>query len=131
MNNLTTVSVTLLQGDNKVMFTESIESVRIDEISGTLAFRILQFRKRVKQFKNAMSIGISFARKFDVTIEINGTNANGSQVMNKGLKFGVTIQDSDKSQNEFFTFISILVDDTLTGKSQLVGTFEELMEEAI
>ena len=68
----TTLTLSFVQGANKLTLNRfEIDSVRISEIAGTLAHRIIN--ARANMIKYGMKIkGFSFNRKFDVVLEING-----------------------------------------------------------
>jgi len=123
-----TIKITLVQGENELIFSTDIKSNKINEIAGTLSTRIIALM--VKSRKYGMNLGFSFARKFDVKIEIDGKDASGTDTILNGLvKFGITIQMNDNSMDKFNDFIGELVSDILTGRNELEGTFEELKKE--
>lgn len=120
-----TVKITLLQGENELIFSTPIETKKINEIAGTLAYRITALMQKSRKYK--MNIGLSFARKFDVAIEIDGKKADGTHTLLNGMvRFGITLQNNEASVDRFHGFISELVADIMTGQSQLEGTIEEL-----
>lgn len=124
-----TVKIELLQGENSpLVFSTPVESNKLDEISGTLAFRIITLMKKARKYK--MNIGFSFARKFDVRLTIDGVSTDGTNALLNGLmKFSITLQDNEKSMERFHGFIEELVLEVATGQSALEGTFAELLEE--
>lgn len=132
MNNVN-VKIELIQGDNSpvTVTTELTENLKNLEVAGTLAFRILKLRQKASKYKMNLG-GFSFARKFDVKISIGSVSASGTQSIGMNtLKFGITIQNTEKSADKFHEFITDLVNDMLTGDSELEGEFEELKEELV
>jgi len=125
------IKIELLQGENApLVFSTPIESNKLDEISGTLAFRIITLMQKAKKYK--MNMGFSFARKFDVRLTIDGVSVDGTNAILNGLmKFSITLQDRPESMERFHGFIEELVLEVATGQSDLEGTFEELKEEII
>lgn len=123
-----TIKITLVQKENELVFSTPVESQKIDEISGTLSARIIALMVKSRKFK--MNLGFSFSRKFDVKIEIDGIEASGTETILNGLvKFGIAVQTNEASMDRFAEFIGELVNEILTGKNQLEGTFDELKEE--
>lgn len=121
------IKIELLQGENAplVFMTELSKDAKLDEVSGTLAYRILKLREKVKKYR--INLGFSFARKFDVQITIDGQSANGTEVnMASTVKFGVTVQSNDKSYKDFHGFISELVEAILTGENKAEGVYNDL-----
>ena len=125
------VVIELLQGENApiVLSTEISKEAKNSEVSGTLAYRIIKLMQKARKFKMNLG-GFSFARKFDVKISIDGVNASGSETLGLSvIKFGITIQNKEKSADRFHDFINELVNDILCGDSELEGDFSELKEE--
>jgi len=122
------IKIELLQADKSPLtFIEAIESRRLDEISGTLAYRILALRQDAKEFN--INLGFSFARKFDVKITIDGQEQSGTEVFKSMVKFGITVQGNEKSMEKFHKFINRLVLSILAGEGQIEGTYKELRNE--
>lgn len=123
-----TVSINLVQGDSCINFSTQIESIRFDEISGTLSGRILALMVRKKKYNINLG-GFSFARKFDVRIAIDGIEASGTNTITNGVvQFAITIQNNEKSFQKFHGFIHELVEDILSGRNVLEGTLDEMLE---
>ncbi len=123
-----TVSINLVQGEACINFSTQIESIRFDEISGTLSGRILALMVRKKKYNINLG-GFSFARKFDVRICIDGVEASGTNTIANGVvQFAITIQNNENSFNKFHGFISELVEDILSGRNVLEGTLDEILE---
>lgn len=81
-----------------------------------------------------MNLGFSFARKFDVKLEINGQEVDGTNtILNGVMKFGLTLQSSEKtrdaSMERFVAFITELVEEVINGTSQAEGSFDQLKKE--
>ncbi len=125
------VTIELLQGDNApiVLQTEISGDCKLTEVSGTLAYRIIKLRQKAQKYKMNLG-GFSFSRKFDVKITSEGVSASGSQSLGlDSIKFGITIQNNEKSADHFHEFINDLVLDILTGESKIEGNFKELKQE--
>ena len=125
------VKIELLQGENSpLVFAENIESRKLNEVAGTLAFRILKLREKAKKY--GMKLGFSFARKFDVRITIDGVSASGTEDEFKSMvKFGITVQSNEKSMEKFHSFIKDLVLSILAGEGQQEGTYKSLKGELL
>lgn len=122
------VSINLIQGEAKLVFNTELSSRNFTEISGTLSGRILSLMVRKKKYNMNLG-GFSFARKFDVRIEIDGQGASGTETIANGLvQFGITIQNNEKSFERFHGFIGELIEDILTGRNILEGTLDEMLE---
>ena len=122
------VSINLIQGEAKLVFNSELSSRNFTEISGTLSGRILSLMTRKKKYNMNLG-GFSFARKFDVRIEIDGQGASGTETIANGLvQFGITIQNNEKSFERFHGFIGELIEDILTGRNVLEGTLDEMLE---
>lgn len=120
-----TIKIQLIQGENTPLeFIENVDSRRLDEVSGTLAYRILKLRENAIKFRQ--NIGFSFARKFDVKIIIDGQSIDGTKLFNSTVKFGITVQSNDLSYKRFHAFIDQLVIDILSGQLESEGTYNEL-----
>jgi hypothetical protein len=122
------VGITLVQGEAKLHFNTELSSRNFTEISGTLSGRILALMYRKKKYNINLG-GFSFARKFDVRIEIDGMASDGTNTIANGLvQFGITIQNNEKSFEKFHGFIGELVEDILTGRNVLEGTLDEILD---
>lgn len=129
MTTLKTIKIELSQGENTpIVMSEQVESNKLTEVSGTLAYRILKLRQNAKRFKMNLG-GFSFARKFDVKITIGENSASGTDTLGRSVvKFGITIQSKETSADNFNDFIGMLINDILCGDSQIEGDFAELKE---
>jgi hypothetical protein len=122
------VSISLIQGDANLVFNTELSTRNFTEISGTLSGRILSLMFRKKKYNMNLG-GFSFARKFDVRIEIDGQGTSGTECIANGLvQFGITIQNNEKSFEKFHGFIGELIEDILTGRNVLEGTLEEILD---
>lgn len=124
-----TIRIDLVQGEKMLTFEESVESRKLDEISGTLAYNILTLRQDAKEF--GVKLDFSFARKFDVKIIIDGIEKSTSELFKSKVKFPCTVQSTDKSYEKFHKFIHRLVMNLLAGADRVEGTFEELKSDLI
>lgn len=122
------VIITLVQGENTLTVDTPIKSNKINVVAGTVAARLLAVMTKAKKYKQ--KLGFSFARKFDININIDGKEANGTDTILNGIvKFGITVQNNEESVKRFESFISELVSDILTGRNELEGTFKELCQD--
>lgn len=122
-----TVSITLVQGESTLTFNTELQAVKISEIAGTLAGRVVALMVRAKKYK--MNLGFSFNKKFDVQISIDGQSTSGTETILNGLtKFGITLKEDFKSCMNFQMFIDELVNDILTGRNIVEGEFDEVLE---
>jgi hypothetical protein len=106
----TNLSIEFVQGANKLNVSNvQIDSIKIDEIAGTLAQRILTARANMKRY--GMSIkGFSFNRKFDIVLNIEGCEAVNVSDLFAGLfDAQITLQ---ANENSFKRFANILQDMT-------------------
>lgn len=130
----TIISLSFVQGANKLTLNQmEIDSVRITEVAGTIATRIINARKNM--IKYGMKIkGFSFNRKFDIILTIN----NGDSVCLNDLFAGivdakVTYAAKDAEQlafnsNRLAEIIYDLVSLSMTGANDLVIDYSELKE---
>ncbi len=129
----TTLTLSFVQGTNKLTLNSfEVDSVRISEVAGTLAKRIIT--ARINMIKYGMKIkGFSFNRKFNIELQING----GEIVNLNDLFLGENnkISYSAKNETELETKSRILseviydlVSLSMTGGNQLVIDYSELKE---
>jgi len=129
----TTLNLSFVQGANKLTLNHfEVDSVKITEIAGTLAKRIIT--ARANMIKYGMKIkGFSFNRKFDIMLQINGCEA----VCLNDLFFGEDnkVNFSAKDEAQFKVKAGILceliydlVHLSLTGENQMVIDYSELKE---
>lgn len=122
----TKLSIEFVQGANKLNVSNvQIDSIKINEISGTLANKILTARANMKRY--GMSIkGFSFNKKFDIILSIDGC-----EPMNVSGLFGglfdakITLQANEKS---FERFANILHDMTFCALTSAKSDVLELSE---
>ena len=126
------IVITLVQGEQKLIFDTFIESDKITEVSGTLAARIIALMVKSRKYK--MNLGFSFSRKFDVQISVEGLGeANGTETILNGLmQFGITLGLNEGSVQRFGSFIhelvfSVLVKDTVDNK-EFEGELLEVLD---
>lgn len=130
METVKTIKVELIQQGNEaknLVFTGQIEADKITEIGGTIAHRILKLYKNAKLYKQKLNF--TFARKFDVKLTIDGEEISGSSLMNGVINFGLTVQNKEKSIEQFCNFIDTLVTDVLTGENQAIYEMDEVLNE--
>lgn len=130
----TIISLSFVQGANKLTLNRmEIDSVRITEVAGTIATRIINARKNM--IKYGMKIkGFSFNRKFDIMLTIN----NGDSVCLNDLYEGIldgrinyAAKDNEQlifNSNRIAEIIYDLVHLSMTGANQLVVDYSELKE---
>ena len=131
METVKTIKVELIQQGNEaknLVFTGQIEADKITEIGGTIAQRILKLHRNARIFKQKLNF--SFARKFNVKLTIDGEEISGSDLINGVIEFGLTVQNNDKSIEQFCNFIDALVTDVLTGANDEIFEMSEVLEEA-
>tara|TARA_R110000822_G_scaffold18852_5_gene61848 strand:+ start:3400 stop:3801 length:402 start_codon:yes stop_codon:yes gene_type:complete len=122
----TKLSIEFVQGANKLNVSNvQIDSVKINEISGTLANKILSARANMKRY--GMSIkGFSFNKKFDIILSIDGC-----EPMNVSGLFGglfdakITLQ---ANANSFERFKNIIHDMTFCAMTSANSDVLELSE---
>jgi len=133
IQSIRTVKIQLLQGDKSpiTVKTELTKDATLTEVSGTLAFRLIKLRQNAAEYKMNLG-GFSFARKFDVRIAIDEVQTDGTTLLGHGeVVFSITLQNNEKSFNNFHKFIAKLTDDILTGESKIEGTFEDFTPELL
>ena len=131
METAKTIKVELIQQGNEaknLVFTGQIEANKITEIGGTIAQRILKLHRNARIFKQKLNF--SFSRKFNVKLTIDGEEISGNDLLNGVIDFGLTVQNNDKSIEQFCNFIETLVTDVLTGESQSIYEMDEVLSEA-
>ena len=129
----TTLTLSFVQGANKLTLNRfEIDSVRISEIAGTLAHRIIN--ARANMIKYGMKIkGFSFNRKFDVVLEINGCESVSLNDLFIGDDNKVNFSAKDEQQFKvkagiLCEIIYDLVSLSMTGGNELVIDYSELKE---
>lgn len=123
----TNLSIEFVQGANKLNVANvQIDSVKIDEIAGTLAHRILTARANMKRYKMNVK-GFSFNRKFDMMLKIDGCEAvNISDLFGGLIEAQVTLQANENSFKRFANIIQDMTFCAMTGMKNDVFTLGEL-----
>lgn len=123
------IKIELIQNGHIVSFSTEINDQKLSVIAGTIALRIVTMFQNIKKYKVNLN-GFSFARKFDVKLIIEGKEVSGTQaILNGTIKFGLTLQNNEKSVAIFGDFIKGLVCDVLTGQSEAEIEIEDLLDE--
>lgn len=123
----TNLSIEFVQGANVLNVANvQINSVRIDEIAGTLANRILTARANMKRYKMSVK-GFSFNRKFDMMLKIDGCEAvNISDLFGGMISAQVTLQANENSFKRFANIIQDMTFCAMTSAKNDVVTLGEL-----
>ena len=123
----TNLSIEFVQGANVLNVANvQINSVRIDEIAGTLANRILTARANMKRYKMSVK-GFSFNRKFDMMLKIEGCEAvNISDLFGGMISAQVTLQANENSFKRFANIIQDMTFCAMTSAKNDVVTLGEL-----
>jgi hypothetical protein len=113
----TNLSIEFVQGTNKLSVANvQIDSVKIDEIAGTLAQRILTARANMQRYKMSVK-GFSFNRKFDMILKIDGCEpVNISDLFAGIISAQVTLQ---ANENSFKRFAHIIQDMTFCAMTSM------------
>ena len=123
----TTVRVVLKQEKGEIEFTKTVDSRKVDEISGTVSKAIVDFAERVKKYKLKLD-NFSFSRKFQVIIEIDNETASMNDLGVKStVIFGVTM----KKPSKFMEFMNDIVAGILYQDSKLVLGYKEVYTEQL
>ena len=123
----TNLSIEFVQGTNKLNVANvQIDSVKIDEIAGTLAHRILTARANMKRYKMSVK-GFSFNRKFDMVLKIDGCEpVNISDLFAGIMSAQVTLQANENSFKRFAHIIQDMTFCAMTSRKNDVFTLGEL-----
>jgi hypothetical protein len=129
----TTLTLSFVQGANKLTLNRfEVDSVRISEVAGTLAHRIVN--ARANMIKYGMKIkGFSFNRKFDIILEINGCESVSLNDLFLGDDNKVSYSAKNEEQFKIKSgilceIIYDLVSLSMTGANELVIDYSELKE---
>ena len=129
----TTLTLSFVQGANKLTLNRfEVDSVRISEIAGTLAHRIIN--ARMNMIKYGMKIkGFSFSRKFNIELQINGCETVNLNNLFLGEDNKVNFSAKDEQQFKIKAgilceIIYDLVSLSMTGGNDLVIDYSELKE---
>jgi hypothetical protein len=130
---MTTLTLSFVQGANKLTLNRfEVDSVRISEVAGTLAHRIVN--ARANMIKYGMKIkGFSFNRKFDIILEINGCESVSLNDLFLGDDNKVSYSAKNEEQFKIKSgilceIIYDLVSLSMTGANELVIDYSELKE---
>ena len=129
MKNLTKVSVTLLQEKGEVKFTKEINTIRANEISGTIAQAIIDFKNKAKKFK-IKTEGFSFSRKFTAVVKVNETEMNGSDIFGFD-EFTTKFECTLNNELNFRYFVQEYIDSILFQSSEEIYDNNEAIEQLI
>jgi hypothetical protein len=123
----TNLSIEFVQGANKLNVANvQIDSVKIDEIAGTLAHRILTARANMQRYKMSVK-GFSFNRKFDMVLKIDGCEpVNISDLFAGIISAQVTLQANENSFKRFAHIIQDMTFCAMTSMKNDVLTLDEL-----
>lgn len=123
----TKLSIEFVQGANKLNVSNvQIDSVKINEISGTIANKILSARANMKRYNMSIK-GFSFNKKFDVILSIDGCEPMNISGLFGGLfDAKITLQANAKSFERFKNIIHDMTFCALTGASSDVLEFNEV-----
>jgi hypothetical protein len=129
----TTLTLSFVQGANKLTLNRfEVDSVRISEVAGTLAHRIVN--ARANMIKYGMKIkGFSFNRKFNIELQINGGEIVNLNDLFLGDDNKVNYSAKDEQQFKIKSgilceIIYDLVSLSMTGANELVIDYSELKE---
>ncbi len=129
----TTLTLSFVQGANKLTLNRfEIDSVRISEVAGTLATRIIN--ARTNMIKYGMKIkGFSFNRKFNIELQINGGESVCLNDLFCGIEAKITYsaknqQELEARSRKLADIIYDLVHLSMTGANELVIDYSELKE---
>jgi hypothetical protein len=123
----TNLSIEFVQGTNKLnVASVQIDSVKINEIAGTLAHRILTARANMKRYKMSVK-GFSFNRKFDMILKIDGCEAvNVSDLFGGLIDAQLTLQANENSFKRFANIIHDMTFCAMTSAKNDVLTLGEM-----
>ena len=88
------VTIKLRQNESELMFQTAVNSPKINEISGTLAKRIIDLKKKSKERK--LNFGVNFSRKFNIEFKVEGVEADTNNfLLNELFKANITINNEE------------------------------------
>ena len=130
----TIINLSFVQGANKLTLNRfEVDSLRISEIAGTLAHRIVN--ARANMIKYGMKIkGFSFNRKFDIILQINGCeevclNDLFAGILEAKISYMAKNEEQFKiTSGKLCDIIYDLVHLSMTGANDLVIDYSELKE---
>jgi hypothetical protein len=130
---MTTLTLSFVQGANKLTLNRfEVDSVRISEVAGTLAHRIVN--ARANMIKYGMKIkGFSFNRKFNIELQINGGEIVNLNDLFEGIECKINYSAKNREELEaksrkLADIIYDLVFLSMTGAKELVIDYSELQE---
>ena len=129
MKNLTKVSVTLLQEKGEIKFTKEINTIRANEISGTIAQSIIDFKTKAKKFK-IKTEGFSFSRKFTAIVKVNEIEMDGSDIFGFS-EFTTKFECTLNNELNFRYFVQEYVNSILFQSSEEIFDNDEAINELI
>lgn len=120
------VTVILKQANASLTSSATIESIYIDEISGTVINNINQLRLKVKKYKMNLG-GFSFNRKFEIEVSIDEQKGTLNKVLcSESLIFSTTLTDT--TFGNFAEMMNDLITGMLLQKDREIYTFSEALE---
>jgi hypothetical protein len=129
----TVINLSFVQGTNKLTLNSfEVESLKISEVAGTLATRIIN--ARANMIKYGMKIkGFSFNRKFNIELQINNCESVNLNDLflgeeNKISYSAKNVEELKAKSEKLAEIIYDLVSLSMTGAKQLVVDYSELKE---
>jgi hypothetical protein len=129
----TVINLSFVQGANKLTLNSfEVESLKISEVAGTLATRIIN--ARANMIKYGMKIkGFSFNRKFNIELQINNCESVNLNDLflgeeNKISYSAKNVEELKAKSEKLAEIIYDLVSLSMTGANQLVVDYSELKE---
>ena len=129
----TTLTLSFVQGANKLTLNSfEVDSVRISEVAGTLATRIINARANLIKYGVKIK-GFSFNRKFNIELQINGGEIVNLNDLFCGIECKINYAAKNKEELEaksrkLADIIYDLVHLSMTGANDLVIDYSELKE---
>jgi methionine salvage enolase-phosphatase E1 len=128
----TKLNIEFVQGTNRLNVSNvQIDSVKINEISGTIANRILTARANMKRYGMKVQ-GFSFNKKFDIVLSIDGCEAvNISDLFGGLFDAKITLQANAKSYERFANIIHDMTFNALTSENRNIVSIGELQAQKL
>jgi hypothetical protein len=129
----TTLTLSFVQGANKLTLNRfEVDSVKISEIAGTLATRIINARANLIKYGVKIK-GFSFNRKFNIELQINGGEIVNLNDLFEGIECKINYSAKNREELEaksrkLADIIYDLVFLSMTGAKELVIDYSELQE---
>jgi len=130
---MTTLTLSFVQGANKLTLNRfEVDSVKISEIAGTLATRIINARANLIKYGVKIK-GFSFNRKFNIELQINGGEIVNLNDLFEGIECKINYSAKNREELEaksrkLADIIYDLVFLSMTGAKELVIDYSELQE---